>query len=60
MHLRSYEREMRQGTRIEISITKPGYVGKSTLIVIQRGRAPTRRDLCLVPGRSGPAPCPAP
>jgi hypothetical protein len=58
MHLRAFERELRQGTRLEIAITRPGYVGKSTVIVIQRGRAPTRRDQCLVPGKSRAVPCP--
>jgi hypothetical protein len=58
MHLRIFERALRQGTRLDISISRPGYIGKSTLIAIPRGRAPTRRDECLVPGRAGPAPCP--
>ena len=47
------------GTRLVISITKPGRIGKHTVIVIRRGKAPTRRDRCLVPGPRRPVACPA-
>jgi hypothetical protein len=46
------------GTRLVISVTKPGRIGKHTTIVIRRGAAPMRRDRCLIPGARKPARCP--
>ena len=45
--LRRFERELRAGTRLELTVTKPGAIGKWTVIVIRRGSAPRRRDGCL-------------
>jgi hypothetical protein len=56
--LRSFERELRGGTRLEITVTRPGYIGKSTEILIRRGRTPVRRDRCIVPGQTRPQACP--
>ena len=47
------------GTRLVISVTKARRIGKHTLIVIRRGKAPTRLDRCLVPGTRKPVKCPA-
>jgi len=48
--LRRFERNLRAGTRLEIRITKVGYIGKRTLIVIRRGQPPSRSDRCVEPG----------
>jgi hypothetical protein len=48
--LRRFERDLRSGTRLEIRITKPGYIGKRTVIVIRRRHAPSRSDRCVEPG----------
>jgi hypothetical protein len=56
--LRPFERELQAGTRLEISVTKPGYIGKSTTIVIRRNAAPWRSDRCLKPGASRAVRCP--
>jgi hypothetical protein len=53
-----YEGDLPAGTRLTITVRRPGYVGKHTLIVIRRGRAPLRRDRCLFPGSSSPRQCP--
>jgi hypothetical protein len=50
VHLKPYERILKAGVKLEISITRPGYVGKYTSIKLRRGKAPLRRDLCLYPG----------
>jgi hypothetical protein len=50
VHLKPYERILRAGVKLEISITRSGYVGKYTSIRLRRGKAPLRRDLCLFPG----------
>ena len=47
------------GTKLLISVTKPGRIGKHTMIVIRRGKAPTRLDRCLMPGARKPVACPA-
>ena len=59
IRLRRFERELRAGTRLEITVTKSGYVGKWTTIVIRRGKAPRRRDRCVYPGPRDRVPCPA-
>jgi hypothetical protein len=53
------QRTLPAGTRIVITVTRPGFVGKHTLLVIRRGRPPLRRDRCLDPGTTRPIPCPA-
>jgi hypothetical protein len=45
--VRVLEHALDAGTRIEVRVTKAGYVGKSSVIVIRRGRVPWRRDGCL-------------
>jgi hypothetical protein len=55
--LRRFERSLRAGTRLEVRVTKPGYVGKLTVFVFRRHAGPTRSDRCLVPGRTRPVTC---
>jgi len=57
--LRAFERTLRAGLRLEIRVTRPGFIGKHTLLRIRRGRAPLRRDRCLMPGSTRPTRCPA-
>ena len=56
--LRSFERHLRAGIRLEIRVTRAGFIGKHTVIRIRRGKSPWRRDRCLFPGSSVPARCP--
>jgi hypothetical protein len=56
--LRTYEARLRAGVRLVVRVTKPGFIGKHTVIRIRRGKAPTRRDRCLYPGSRKPAACP--
>ncbi len=56
--LRPFERALSAGTRLEVRVTKPGFIGKSTVIVIRRLAAPKRTDRCLPPGAQRPARCP--
>ena len=47
------------GLVIEVSVTRPGYVGKVTRFLIRsRRKAPLRTDLCLPPGARVPGTCP--
>jgi hypothetical protein len=56
--LRRFERFLTAGVRITITVTKKGWIGKQTEIVIRRDRPPLRRDRCLYPGSALPAACP--
>jgi hypothetical protein len=53
------QRVLAAGTRLVVSVTRPGYIGKHTVLVIRDGRAPLRRDRCLNPGSSRPVACPS-
>jgi hypothetical protein len=56
--LRAFQRRLRAGTRLDITVTKSGYIGKWTTIVIRKDRPPRRADRCVYPGARRPAPCP--
>jgi hypothetical protein len=55
---RRFERFFSAGVRLIVTVTAPGRIGKYTTIVIRDQRPPTRRDRCLYPGSTVPAPCP--
>ena len=42
-----FERTLRSGTVLTVSVTRKGYVGKRTTFYIRRGVAPLRTDRCL-------------
>lgn len=47
--VRAFERSLRAGAKITISITRKGLIGKRTTFVIRRGEVPKRYDRCLSP-----------
>jgi hypothetical protein len=55
--LRRFERSWRAGTKLEVRVTKPGYIGKFTRFVIRLHAEPKRSDRCLAPGATRPIPC---
>ena len=57
--LRRFERDLAAGTRLQVIVSKPGFIGKSTVIVIRRFAAPRRTDRCLPPGAARVVRCPA-
>jgi hypothetical protein len=57
VRLRRFQRTYGPGATIEIRVTQRGKIGKFTRVRIRATRPPSRRDLCLVPGRSAPARC---
>jgi hypothetical protein len=59
VHLKPYQRLLRGTLRLEISVTRKGFVGKRTIITLRKGKAPARRDLCLYPGVRGAKSCTA-
>jgi flagellar biosynthesis GTPase FlhF len=54
---RFHRRHLRAGTRLEVLVTKRGYVGKYTRFRIRARRAPTRVDLCLAARTNRPGRC---
>jgi hypothetical protein len=58
VHLTPFEVPLRAGVRLTIAVTRPGWIGKHTVITLRKGHAPARRDRCLYPGRSRPSACP--
>ncbi len=55
---RAFERSLRSGTKITVTVTRNGYIGKRTTFVIKKGRAPSRTDKCLN-NRNRVTSCPA-
>jgi hypothetical protein len=53
-----FERNLRAGVVITVSVTRSGYLGKRTTFVIRHGAAPTRVDRCLS-ARGRVTKCPA-
>jgi hypothetical protein len=57
--MRAVERRLlRPGTVLRLYVTRGNAVGKFTRFRIRRSKAPSRADLCLVPGSSRPVACP--
>jgi hypothetical protein len=55
----AFERTFSSGTKITVSVTRKGYIGKRTQFTIRRGKAPLRRDSCLSPTNGKTQKCPA-
>jgi hypothetical protein len=55
--IRPLERYLRAGVAITIRVTRPGFIGTYTHVVIRSRKRPRRRDACLVPGDIRPRPC---
>jgi hypothetical protein len=56
--LRQFERFLPAGLRITIRATRAGYIGKYVRFIVRSHAAPSRRDRCLLPGRTRPVECP--
>jgi hypothetical protein len=56
--LRAFERFLPAGTVLQVRVTSAGRIGKYASFVIRAHSAPLRNDLCLMPGKPKPAPCP--
>ena len=58
VRIRSFERRVRAGARIQVFVTQPGKLGKYTSFKIRRTRPPLRRDLCVTAVGAKPQRCP--
>jgi hypothetical protein len=55
--IRPLERYLRAGVTITIRVTRPGFIGTYTRVVIRSRKRPRRQDACVVPGDSRPRAC---
>ena len=53
----AFQRRLKAGTRIVITVTRPNRIGKHTTFVIRKGKPPKRVDRCLYPGVKKPTKC---
>jgi hypothetical protein len=58
VRFRRFERRMRAGTIVEVSVGRSDAIGKFTRFRIRAGRRPSRADRCLLPGATAGTPCP--
>ena len=56
--LRAFERFLPAGVRITIRVRRQARVGKYVRFKVRAGKAPARRDACVVPGSPRPVTCP--
>jgi hypothetical protein len=59
VHIKPFERSLRAGTKLTITVSKPGSFTKVTRISIRRGKVPLRTDGCQAPGQTKLIRCPA-
>jgi len=57
-HIQQFERELRAGTKLTITVTKPKYITKVTTLTIRQGKGPARTDRCQLPGETKLIACP--
>ncbi len=57
-HIQQFERELRAGTKLTITVTKPNYITKVTTITIRKGKGPARTDRCQLPDDTKLIACP--
>jgi hypothetical protein len=57
-HIQQFERELRAGTKLTITVTKPKYITKVTTLTIRQGKGPARTDRCQRPGETKLIACP--
>jgi hypothetical protein len=57
-HIQQFERELRAGTKLTISVAKPGFITKVTTITIRKDKGPARTDRCQMPGDTKLIACP--
>jgi hypothetical protein len=55
--IRPLERYLPAGVAITIRVTRPGFVGTYTRVVIRSRKRPRRQDACVLPGETRPRPC---
>jgi len=58
-HATKFERKLKSGTKLTVTVSRPGYLSRVTTLTIRARRAPRRSDACQVLGRTTTQRCPA-
>jgi PKD repeat protein len=58
LYFKRFHRRFRPRTKLIITVTKRGFIGKQTRYTMRRGKGPRIRELCLRPGAKRPSRCP--
>jgi hypothetical protein len=53
------KKKFRPGTKITVTITKPGAIGRAAVFRIRALKRPVRKTLCVLPGATRPSKCPS-
>jgi hypothetical protein len=56
-HVKRFERTLRVGTKLTVTVSRKGYVSNVTVITIRARHSPKRADSCLAPGKKKPQKC---
>jgi large repetitive protein len=59
LRFKKLERRFPPKTKVTVSVTKQGFIGKQTRWTTRRRKAPLRQDLCLNPGAKAATACPS-
>jgi PKD repeat protein len=59
LRFKKLERRFPPKTKLTVSVTKQGFIGKQTRWTTRRRKAPDRQDLCLNPGAKAATACPS-
>jgi PKD repeat protein len=59
LRFKKLERRFPPKTKLTVSVTKQGFIGKQTRWTTRRRKAPLRQDLCLNPGAKAATACPS-
>jgi hypothetical protein len=59
LRFKTFERSLPAGARIEVFVVRAGRIGKYTRFKLRRNTFPLRTDLCVMPGKRKPRPCPS-
>jgi large repetitive protein len=59
LRFKKLERRFRPKTKLTVSVTKQGFIGKQIRWRTRRRKAPVRQDLCLNPGAKAATACPS-
>ena len=54
---RFLRKKLRAGTVIEVRVTKPGTIGAVKRLTVRRGKNPTIKTICLLPGAKKATKC---
>ncbi|QEC49129.1 PKD domain-containing protein [Baekduia soli] len=59
VRFKTMQRTLSSGATVEVYVTKPGSIGKYTRFRIRKGKAPARRDACVMSGSTKSIACPS-